>query len=399
MKDLQTLQKSYLVFLTFSLLFLAYCSESHDPVSPNLNRIQHESGNYFAGAETCRPCHKKIFDQCLDNAHHKTSSHANKQTVKGSFEPERNTLDLESVSFEMLDMNDSLFVSAAIKNRNVEIPTTSFDVVIGSGRKGQSYFSWSGDALFQIQPSYYSAMDLWINSPGYKAFYTERPITTDCIKCHFTYATEKIDTPPNNIYRKSELIFGVSCERCHGPAAKHLDFHRKNPKSQNPKHISVLRELPNARKIDICAQCHAGLRERTIKGNGFSFLPGDKLADYSQNVDVDLNRNDLDVHGNQVGLMMQSACFKQTQNMNCITCHDPHQNQKGNLSHFDAKCRECHQGGKMCTESLANKSKIADSCVQCHMPKTPSYSMLANIPGHDTLTPFYIRNHRIAVYR
>jgi hypothetical protein len=41
-----------------------------------------------------------------------------------------------------------------------------FDIVIGSGRKGQTYLYWKDDKIFQLPVSYYTPTDSWVNSPG-----------------------------------------------------------------------------------------------------------------------------------------------------------------------------------------------------------------------------------------
>lgn len=46
--------------------------------------------------------------------------------------------------------------------------TEPFDLVIGSGRRGQSYLFWRDGLLFQLPVSYHVGTARWINSPGYE---------------------------------------------------------------------------------------------------------------------------------------------------------------------------------------------------------------------------------------
>ena len=44
--------------------------------------------------------------------------------------------------------------------------TEALEMVIGSGRKGQSYLYWYHGLLFELPVSYLTAANQWINSPG-----------------------------------------------------------------------------------------------------------------------------------------------------------------------------------------------------------------------------------------
>ena len=74
----------------------------------------------------------------------------------------------------------------------VEKKSQRFDMVIGSGTKGQSFASWNNNHLVQLPITYFTSAGQWSNSPGYPdkiAF--NRPITSRCLECHATFA-EKI---------------------------------------------------------------------------------------------------------------------------------------------------------------------------------------------------------------
>jgi hypothetical protein len=87
--------------------------------------------------------------------------------------------------------------------------------------------------------------------------------------------------------------------------------------------------------------------------------------------------------------------------MDCATCHDPHENQRGNVSYFTQKCIGCHTIETVtCTnESFKTKTTMNNNCIACHMPVVPSKSMTARL-GNDSLeTSFNIRTHLIAIYK
>ena len=67
--------------------------------------------------------------------------------------------------------------------------------------------------------------------------------------------------------------------------------------------------LSRQKRLDVCAQCHSGPRDGILQGNSFSFLAGEKLDEYSRNYYTGISNDDLDVHGNQYGLLTSSKCF------------------------------------------------------------------------------------------
>ena len=66
---------------------------------------------------------------------------------------------------QMDDIEDSFYQTAMVNG--VPFESEPFDVVVGSGRKGQTYLYWNGARLFQLPVSYYTALNSWCNSPGY----------------------------------------------------------------------------------------------------------------------------------------------------------------------------------------------------------------------------------------
>ncbi|MEX0314377.1 MAG: multiheme c-type cytochrome [Allomuricauda sp.] len=358
----------------------------------------HFNEEQFVGSETCLECHADIFNKHIETAHYNTSAVADSINIKGSFKTGSNMLDLKDVEFVMEKKGDSFYQLSRIKNRDVDYPPAKLDVVIGSGVRGQTYLTWEENQLFQLQPSYHTPRDSWINSPGYPTYNLKRPISDACLKCHLTFATN-LDSGRSNRYDRNQMVYGVDCERCHRPAAKHVGYHRKNPDALVSKYMMNLDSLPRQNRLDICAQCHSGLREVLIKGTPFSFLAGEKLSEYSENRESSDQNVNLDVHGNQYGLLTNSKCFKQTSTIDCSTCHDPHKNERGNSNSFNQKCIQCHTNAKVVCKAESHEiQQNGNNCIACHMPTSPSKIMTAQV-GQDSIeTSFYIRTHLIGIY-
>lgn len=361
----------------------------------------HFNGEHYVGSETCMECHADIYSSHLKTAHYNTSAPVNENNILGSFEPGANVLDLEYVKFIMERKADSLYQQTVHKNRTEKKPPSTFDIVVGSGVRGQSYATWKGNQLFQLQTSYHTPSNSWVNSPGFPTFADrDRPVRDACLKCHVSFATNLDFSGQGNRYDKEKTIYGIACEKCHRPSEKHVVYHRKNPEDEIANFMLPLDSLSRQQRLDVCAQCHSGSRNRLIQGNSFSFLPGENLDEYARNSYKTSPNEKLDVHGNQYGLLIQSECFKQSEQMDCITCHNPHKNQRGNTSYFNQKCVGCHTTDNVvCAAEPSEKKAMSNNCIACHMPVTPSESMTVQLKEYDSLeTSFYIRTHLIKVY-
>jgi hypothetical protein len=217
----------------------------------------------YAGDQACRSCHEKESKAYLPTAHHHTSSWPSAQTMKGSFSPGSNILRTSNpyLHFEMTKTASGYFQSA------IEEPgpgktisrTERIDVVTGSGRRGQTYLFWKGDLLFQLPVTYWTETDGWVNSPSYPdgSPHFDKDIIPRCLECHASYFEWM--PPPVNRYRKTSLVLGIMCEKCHGPGQKHVALHRQTPHlpAGTPEAIVNPTKLDRDRQTDVCGLCHA----------------------------------------------------------------------------------------------------------------------------------------------
>lgn len=120
------------------------------------------------GSAACKGCHGKIVDSFVRTAHFNTSAPADSHSIKGHFTAGQNDLRTarKGVHFRM-ESSGGVFNQTAFDHSLGQSRTERFDLVIGSGRVGQSYLYWSGALLFQLPVSYLTGTDEWINSPGY----------------------------------------------------------------------------------------------------------------------------------------------------------------------------------------------------------------------------------------
>ncbi|MGK4569320.1 cytochrome c3 family protein [Flavobacterium sp. 3HN19-14] len=152
------------------------------------------------------------------------------------------------------------------------------------------------------------------------------------------------------------------------------------------------KSLNNKQLLDACAICHSGSLGVKSKSR-FLFQPGDRLEDYYYVP----HANEYDVHGNQAGALSQSECFLKSGKMNCLTCHNPHENTNGNLAQYSQICISCHKSPEHSNIGITTESLKSD-CITCHMPKQSSKAINFQTSHDSKISGYYLRTHRIAVY-
>ncbi len=356
--------------------------------------VQHNKK--FAGSASCAGCHKNIYDTHIQTAHYNDSRPADKASIKGNFSNGKNTFVYNKWMKVMLEKKGGNYYQTAYLNET-ETQSEPFDITIGSGRKGQTYLYWDGNTLYQLPVSYYTPLNTWCNSPGFSNNYIkfDRMIPAQCLECHGTYASVNEQNNQLPVYDKASIMYGVDCERCHGAAAEHVEFHMGHPEEKTAKFIVSSAMLSRQQKLDACALCHSGFREALQPA--FSFVTGDKLDDFSKARYSTDSTASLDVHGNQYGLLTASKCFQLSQ-MDCASCHNVHVNEANKTEVFSQRCITCHQQVSHKTFTQDQKALFTNNCIDCHMPVLSSKKIILDVSGSDKPVPDLIRTHKVAIY-
>ena len=361
-----------------------------------------------AGTAACLPCHRALCDSHRLTAHYSTSSPATASTIKGSFRSGRNRIVYNEHMEVLLEKKGKQFLQTALFNGAL-YQSEAFDIVIGSGRKGQSYLYWDNNRLFQLPVSYYTPADSWCNSPGYPTnlVYFNKQVPGECMECHAGNA--RVLSLDNGAigFEKSSIVYGIDCERCHGPGASHVAWHTAHPGEKEGREIVTARRLSRQQRLDACALCHSGFRKEIQPS--FTFRVGDTLDRFSTPNYAPDSTATLDVHGNQYGLLTTSKCFK-TSAMDCSSCHNVHADEFNQPATFSLRCMSCHgQPGQAaqtktaahqagCTFPPVKEMKLENNCIDCHMPALPSQKILLRLSGASTPVHDLVRTHHIGIY-
>lgn len=427
-------------------------------------------GEAYAGSASCQKCHQAVCNIYAHAAHSQTSAAGDKNSVKGSFAAGANRYVYKPGMEVVMEARDSgLFqvattagegsgagdAATAAGGAAVKKEAHRFDVVMGSGRKAQTYLYWVGDQAFELPISYFVTTHSWANSPGFPTDYIKfgRTIPVLCFQCHSSFIQQK---PPIRVdafnqidqFDKTQVIYGIDCERCHGPAAKHVAWQEEHPQDHTANYIARVTTLSRQQKLDMCALCHSGSHKMQL--SAFGFKPGDRLSNYYYPESrIAATPANMDVHGNQYQLLMASQCMLKSKTLDCTGCHDPHKKERDNLALFSQRCMSCHQpdsaghaGGsgyaavdahrpagvstsadthrsagagastsadrRMAgTDSVARFCRLAVSlgtavlaanCIDCHMPDQSSKIITLQTEGQKDPVADKVRSHYIAIY-
>ena len=362
------------------------------------NQVIQKGNNNLVGSSACMSCHSDIYNDFIKTSHKSSTMSPTKENIRGSFDEGKNSYLFNAYDGVLMKHLDSGLYQVNFYDSKF-VKAYPFDMVIGSGTRGQSYAYWVNNQLLQLPISYYTNEDAWSNSPGYADGIANfgRVIRQQCLSCHSSNADLIKDVNHSNQgFEKSSIVYGINCERCHGPGGNHVDLFTQNPVFKGENLIVNAHNLSNQQELDACAVCHSSNASNPTTASAFA--TGDTL-DHSQ---VQTNTvKKVDVHGNQYGLLLESKCFTNVKTMTCSTCHNPHQDQANELVMFSQKCMECHlpETDKFC--KMSNKieaSVLKQNCIDCHMPNTESQILNVKLDTKETNTSAVIRSHLIKVY-
>jgi len=381
--------------LCLIVIFFSQCLNNTKPFND-------PRGKAFAGSASCRQCHQAIYDSVLLSAHFNATAPASKKNVYGNFNAGQNTFAYnEKTKVAMEERDSGLYQVLYINGQEKE--AYRFDITFGL-RNAQTWLYWHDDKTYELPVSYYNSVHDWATSPGFSATDPnfKRFIGKDCFECHSSNIKSELNASTEGITEvlvKNSLIYGIDCERCHGPAATHVNYHVAHPEIKTAKYITANSSLNEQQKLDMCAVCHSGNDKMKIESR-FKFRPGDTLANFFMYGQDPAGTNDFDVHGNQYKLMSESKCFLASKKMTCSTCHDPHKDADAGVAFYSQKCMDCHSeaGHNFCPMATSMGAAIKSNCIDCHMPRKPSEAITFQLAGKPQISSYLLRTHRIAVY-
>jgi Tfp pilus assembly protein PilF len=210
-----------------------------------------------------------------------------------------------------------------------------------------------------------------------------------CAECHSTNLKKNYDIQ-NDSYATTWSEIDVSCEACHGPGSRHVEWAElpdmARPQTLNYELVVKAKGMDSRDQVELCAPCHS---RRAILGDYTHAEP-----DLLDSMLPSLLTPELYFADGQIleevyvyGSFTQSKMY--SRNVRCSDCHDVHSIKK--VKEGNALCLQCHRAGIYDAKvhhfhkSKGEKGepiKSADGkvlfdvgtgaeCVQCHMPERP----------------------------
>jgi nitrate/TMAO reductase-like tetraheme cytochrome c subunit len=390
-----TILTSAILFFTV-VISLSECGNKEKTLEPD------KRGEAYANPATCVSCHKEVYSSYTHTAHFHTSNAVDGNKLQAeSIANDHTFIFNDSLKITIDKRKDGLYQTAYFKGNKIR--SERFDIAFGANEKAQTYGYWKGNRLYELPLSYFKEINNWANSPGFPSnlVYYDRAIVSHCFECHGSYLEKTfVQTGAMSVaeeYDKKSIIYGIDCQRCHGPAAEHVQYHLDNPTDKTAKYIKTYNALSRQLKVDMCAVCHGGNDLKTEKST-FKYKPGDNLASfYDPNFGANSNP---DVHGNQAKLLEMSRCYLNSPKLTCTTCHNVHQQEKTDPALLSQKCMDCHkeQTHNFCKMASQIGSSITKKCIDCHMPTLPSNVISFKMSAKKETSQYLLHTHRIAIY-
>jgi predicted CXXCH cytochrome family protein len=328
----------------------------------------------FVGAARCGSCHAAIHAKWKSGRHSRMLQAASAENVKGDFAA--GAVTLRGLRYTLHADGGAWFVGESyLEGRPAR---RRVDFTLGN-RRVQHYLSRLDDGrIVVLPPSWDVQRREWFHNLDIVDLEESGPTRVQvwnahCHGCHVS-GQEKNFASETGTYRTRWSDFGTSCERCHGPGARHAEADGLafivRPSALGPEGGTA-----------VCAQCHS---LRDVVAGGFTagadyadhFMP---ILEYAQKQGRDpaywADGRPRRFSNDAIGLW-QSDCFVKG-GATCGHCHDPHRPDVDTHPALAAAaserlCARCHpdQVRDAAAHTRHREGSAGRSCVECHMPRT-----------------------------
>ena len=393
---LTTNKAIYFLFLAIALLMI-FCAE--DPKTA-FDQSRYENLNpdvSYVGMQTCKTCHANIHETFKETGMGKSFDHASRQKSAASYTTHDIVYHAASNFYYKPYFQDStLYIKEFRLNEDGDTTHQRIEqisYIIGSGQHTNSHIIEENGYIYQAPITYYTQEKHWDMAPGYADgnLRFSRLLAAECITCH-NHLPQQVEGSMNKFV---EMPRGIECERCHGPGERHVADKSEGIIVDTSQFIdySIVnpRDLPRDLQMDLCQRCHLQGVAVLEEGKSFyDFRPGMKLSEvFNVFLPRYTDTHEKFIMASQADRLRMSPCYQLTEEMSCLTCHNPHHSiETTAVSQFNNACKSCHQTQKVkleCSVSIAERLKVEDNCVSCHMPGSGSI----DIP-HVNITDHYI---------
>jgi Tfp pilus assembly protein PilF len=334
----------------------------------------------FVGRGECIDCHTEAYESWLGSDHDNAMDHANEHTMRGDFNDSEFTFD--GVTSRFYTRDDKYY----IHTQGPDGESAEFEVLYTFGIEPlqQYLIPFPGGRLQAFSIGWDTEEERWfhlyqdydIPPVGDWLHWTRNGQNWNgmCAECHSTNLRKNFDADSNTFNTEWSEI-DVSCEACHGPGSKHVEWAQIDPMGR-PEIDNYALEvrtsgIDNRELVDLCAPCHSRRREIGDYDHAqLSFAEDLVPALLSEGVyysDGQILEEDY-----VWGSFTQSKMY--ANDVRCDDCHDVHSlqlHQQGN-----ELCLQCHIGETYdAYEHHFHQTEVDGEpsdgalCIKCHMPE------------------------------
>jgi tetratricopeptide (TPR) repeat protein len=335
----------------------------------------------FVGREKCLTCHEEAYDAWAGSDHDNAMGLASDSTVRGDFDDA--VFEYNGITARFFRRDGKYYVNTQGPDGELadfEIayvfgiePLQQYLIPFPGGRLQSLTIAWDTERgqWFFLYPGQDIPPDDWLH-------WTRGAQTWNgmCAECHSTNLRKGYDAG-SKTFSTTWSEIDVSCEACHGPGSRHVEWAEVPPmaRAQVENYDLVLRtgDITSRQQVELCAPCHA---RRTELGdyNHTSI----ELLDFQAPSVLD---DGLYFSDGQIleevyvyGSFVQSKMFRN--DVRCSDCHDVHSLHL--VEQGNELCLQCHRADTYDSYDHHFHKKIHEGepsdgalCVKCHMPERP----------------------------
>jgi predicted CXXCH cytochrome family protein len=364
------LLRPFFAGLTLLIVFASCNNKGKSTVDSEKGLIIQDSN--YVGDLACMDCHKKEYDDWLGSHHDMAMKPANENTVLGNF----NNVEFEAngVVNYFSEKGNKYFIRIIdidgseqeyeIKYTFGWTPLQQYLVQFPGGRLQVLRASWDviGKKWFHQNENETIPTTDWMHWSN-----SAMTWNTMCADCHSTGYKKNYNVSADT-FQSGFVWVNVSCEACHGPGKKHLDFvksEKYNKANGIPQgDLFMTQNISSVEQVEQCAPCHAR-RTKLIDGfhperNFNDIYSAQLISDDYYFPDGQILEEDY-VYGSFVQSKMYHRGIK------CSNCHNPH--SLNLVKQGNDLCLQCHDAAvyPKPEHHFHKENSEASKCVNCHM--------------------------------
>ncbi|PTN05938.1 multiheme c-type cytochrome [Mangrovibacterium marinum] len=359
---------------------------------------QEETEVFFTGKETCKECHLAEYRDWEQSHHRRAMDYATEQTVRGDFngtslqaQGRTHRFFRESGKFMVnTDGADGQMHDFEVKYVFGYTPLQQYLVGFPGGRLQTLPLAWDAENRKWYHLADHLYADQTIDSNNWLHWTNQaQNWNSMCADCHSTNLVKGYD-PQTDSYQTSWSEINVSCEACHGPGSRHLEWASLADEERGRMANFGLQVktsgIDHQQYVNNCVRCHS--RREALQdfdhssASIYDHLIPNLPEDPTWFIDGQIQDEDY-VYASFLQSKMHTKAVR------CNNCHNVHSGKLlfGNQGRqYNQLCAQCHQPEIYDTpehhfhktEGMPGKGLVSVSgkkfdvgsgslCINCHM--------------------------------